>query len=155
LTDEPFTESYLDTVGVDFRFRNMLIGERSVKLQIWDTAGHERFRRITSAYYNGADGIVLVYDVCNRASFADIDNWFKEISRHVTRSICKLLIGTKCDKTKDRQVSTEEAQRKAEELGMAFVETSAKDATNVDAAFQIISKDIMERSRWQGYRSSR
>merc|ERR1712007_4710 len=97
--------------------------------------GQERFRTITSAYYRGADGIIMVYDICDRESFAHVDDWLNEVNRYVSESTCKILIGNKCDLESERQVSTEEAKKKAAELGLTFVETSAKDATNVETAF--------------------
>merc|ERR1719242_1169658 len=143
--DDAFTESYISTIGVDFRFRTVKIDKKTIKLQIWDTAGQERFRTITNAYYRGADGIILVYDVCDKESFAHIDEWLNEVNRYVDESTCKILIANKCDLTAERQVSTEEAKKKAEELGMAFIETSAKDATNVQNAFQIMSAKLIEK----------
>ncbi|CAE7205683.1 RABD2C [Symbiodinium sp. CCMP2592] len=130
--DDAFTDSYITTIGVDFRFKTIPVDKKTIKLQIWDTAGQERFRTITSAYYRGADGIILVYDICDRESFNHVDEWLNEVNRYVNENTCKILIGNKCDMTAERQVSTEEAKKKAEDLGIAFIECSAKDATNVE-----------------------
>lgn len=90
--DDAFTESYITTIGVDFRFRTIEIDNKVVKLQIWDTAGQERFRTITSAYYRGADGIVMVYDSTDRESFAHIDDWLQEVNRYANESTSKILV---------------------------------------------------------------
>eukprot|EP00411_Alexandrium_monilatum_P031105 CAMPEP_0175374566 /NCGR_PEP_ID=MMETSP0095-20121207/23313_1 /TAXON_ID=311494 /ORGANISM="Alexandrium monilatum, Strain CCMP3105" /LENGTH=265 /DNA_ID=CAMNT_0016672797 /DNA_START=34 /DNA_END=831 /DNA_ORIENTATION=+ len=147
--DDTFTDSYITTIGVDFRFKTIAIGKKNVKLQIWDTAGQERFRTITSAYYRGADAIVLVYDVTDRESFAHIDDWLTDINRYVNQSTVKVLIGNKTDR-EDRQVTTEEAKKKAETLGLAFLEASAKQATNVEATFQMISSELITRREQMG-----
>merc|ERR1719331_1290674 len=125
--DDEFTESYITTIGVDFRFRTLPINGKTIKLQIWDTAGQERFRTITSAYYRGADGIIMVYDTCDRESFSHVEEWLAEVNRYANESTCKILIGNKSDMTAERQVSTEEGRKKAEDLGMAFIETSSED----------------------------
>merc|ERR1712217_543523 len=153
--DDAFTESYITTIGVDFRFKTIPVDKKTIKLQIWDTAGQERFRTITSAYYRGADGIVMIFDLCDRESFSHVDNWLDEVNRYVNESTCKILIGSKCDLTAERQVSTEEAKKKADELGMAFIETSAKDATNVQDAFQIMSTELIAKRERQGARSTK
>jgi len=149
--DDTFTDSYITTIGVDFRFKTISTDKKTVKLQIWDTAGQERFRTITSAYYRGADAIVLVYDVGDRESFNHIDEWLTDINRYVNQSTVKVLIGNKCDLvTPERQVSLEEGQKKAESLGLAFLEASAKAATNVEASFELISSELVKRRAQQG-----
>ena len=95
--DDAFTESYISTIGVDFRFRTIKVENKTVKLQIWDTAGQERFRTITSAYYRGADGIIMVYDVTNAESFGHVNDWLNEVNRYASESTCKLLVGNKND----------------------------------------------------------
>lgn len=142
--DDSFTESYITTIGVDFRFRTIPVDEKSIKLQIWDTAGQERFRTITSAYYRGADGIVIVYDSTERSSFNSIDEWVIEVNRYASENTCKILIGNKNDLEADKKVSTEEGQKKAEELGIEFIETSAKDSTNVENAFVIMARQLIK-----------
>ena len=107
--DDTFTENYVSTIGVDFRFRTVKVDKKTVKLQIWDTAGQERFRTITSAYYRGADGVIMVYDVTSEESFNHIKDWFLEVSRYASESSCKLLVGNKTDKP-DKLVPTEKAK---------------------------------------------
>lgn len=153
--DDAFTDSYITTIGVDFRFKTIPVEKKTIKLQIWDTAGQERFRTITSAYYRGADGIILVYDICDQESFSHVDDWLSEVNRYVNENTCKILIGNKSDMTSDRQVSTEEATKKAENLGIALIECSAKDATNVEAAFQMMSSELIKKLEEKGHRSTR
>jgi len=95
--DDSFTDSYISTIGVDFRFRTVTIDNKTVKLQIWDTAGQERFRTITSAYYRGAHGIIMVYDVTNYESFEHVEEWLNEVNKHASESTLKLLVGNKAD----------------------------------------------------------
>jgi small GTP-binding protein len=113
--DDTFTENKISTIGVDFRFRTVKVDKRVVKLQIWDTAGQERFKTITSAYYRGADGIILVYDVTSEESSNHINDWFIEVNRYASENTCKLLVGNKIDKP-DKVVATEKAKVKKESI---------------------------------------
>ena len=142
--DDSFTDSYISTIGVDFRFRTVNIDMKTVKLQIWDTAGQERFRTITSAYYRGAHGIIMVYDVTNHESFEHVDEWLSEVNRHASDSTLKLLVGNKADLSDDKKVSSQEAEKFAQTLGISFLETSAKNATNVEAAFLTMAKQLIQ-----------
>lgn len=144
LQDDAFTESYISTIGVDFRFRTVKIDKKTVKLQIWDTAGQERFRTITSAYYRGADGIIMVYDVTSTESFDHVNDWLKEVNRYAAPGTVKLLVGNKCDRTADRVVTEEQAKDFAEELGIPFIETSAKSAKNVEEAFLTMAGQLIK-----------
>lgn len=148
--DDSFTDSYITTIGVDFRFKTIPVEKKTIKLQIWDTAGQERFRTITSAYYRGADGICLVYDVTDRESFSHVDEWLSEVNRYANESTSKILIGSKCDMEEERKVSFEEGKKKADELGLGFIETSAKDSTNVEEAFSMMSADLIKLRDQQG-----
>jgi len=111
--DDKFTNSYITTIGVDFRFKTIPVNNKTIKLQIWDTAGQERFRTITSAYYRGADGIIIVYDVTDRESFNHIEEWVAEVNKYASTTTCKLLIGNKCDEVSKIQITSEEAKKKA------------------------------------------
>jgi len=141
--DDNFTDSYISTIGVDFRFRTITIDKKTVKLQIWDTAGQERFRTITSAYYRGADGIIMVYDVTSQESFDHVEEWLSEVDRYANENTSKLLLGNKADLIDDRQVAEETAHKFAEKLNIPFLETSAKTATNVDQAFLTMAKELI------------
>jgi len=142
--DDSFTDSYISTIGVDFRFRTVTIDGKTVKLQIWDTAGQERFRTITSAYYRGAHGIIMVYDVTNQDSFDHVEEWLNEVNRHASESTMKLLVGNKADLTEEKKVTTQCAKRFADDLSIPFLETSAKNATNVEAAFLTMAKQLIK-----------
>jgi Ras-related protein Rab-1A len=143
LQDDAFTESYISTIGVDFRFRTVKIDKKTVKLQIWDTAGQERFRTITSAYYRGADGIIMVYDVTSSESFDHVNDWLKEVNRYAAEGTVKLLVGNKSDRAADKVVTAEDAKAFADELGIAVLETSAKSAKNVEEAFLTMAGELI------------
>ena len=140
--DDDFTENYISTIGVDFRFRTLKVDQTTVKLQIWDTAGQERFRTITSAYYRGADGIVLCYDVTEVNSFDHVKDWLTEVQRYAPEKAIKLLVGTKADKV-DRKVTTAQGQAFATALNIPFLETSAFDASNVELTFRTITRTLL------------
>ena len=147
--DDSFSDTYISTIGVDFRFRTVTIDGEKVKLQIWDTAGQERFRTITSAYYRGADGIIMVYDVTNEETFQHVKNWMHEVDLHATPNTCKLLIGNK-DDLADKVVDTGTGQEYADGLGMPFIETSAKTKANVEAAFMTMSEELIKKRKARG-----
>lgn len=113
-----------------------------MKAQIWDTAGQERYRAITSAYYRGALGALLVYDVTKPTTFENVSRWLKELRDHADANIVIMLIGNKTDLKHLRAVATEDAQGYAEREGLSFIETSALEATNVEKAFQTILSEI-------------
>jgi len=138
-----FTDSHIATIGIDFEIKTIQAASKSVKLQIWDTSGQERFRTITNAYYRGADAMMLMYDVCDRDSFLNMSNWVDEASRYGNENIRKILIGNKSDMEADRKVTSEEGRQMAEKLGIAFLETSAKEATNVEASFESIINELL------------
>ncbi|MEQ2209269.1 Ras- protein Rab-39B [Xenoophorus captivus] len=133
-TEGRFAQVSDPTVGVDFFSRLVEIepGKR-IKLQIWDTAGQERFRSITRAYYRNSVGGLLLFDITNRRSFQNVHNWLEEARSHVQpHSIVFLLVGHKCDLEAQRQVTQHEAEKLAGAYGMRYVETSARDAINVE-----------------------
>jgi Ras-related protein Rab-1A len=140
--DDTFTENYISTIGVDFRFRTVKIDKKTVKLQIWDTAGQERFRTITSAYYRGADGIIMVYDVTSEDSFRHINDWLMEVNRYASENTCKLIVGNKTD-LPNKVISTETVKAYSEKLNIPFIETSAIDSVNVEAAFEEITRQLL------------
>ncbi|ESS31111.1 putative small GTP binding protein rab1a, partial [Toxoplasma gondii RUB] len=143
--DDTYTESYISTIGVDFKIRTIDLDGKTVKLQIWDTAGQERFRTITSSYYRGAHGIIIVYDVTDRESFNNVKNWMMEIDKYAMEGVSKLLVGNKCDLTSKRTVTYEEGKEFADSCNMRFIETSAKNAHNVEQAFHIMASEIKAR----------
>jgi len=143
--DDTYTESYISTIGVDFKIRTIELDGKTIKLQIWDTAGQERFRTITSSYYRGAHGIIVVYDVTDAESFNNVKQWLHEIDRYACDSVNKLLVGNKCDLSAKKVVEYAAAKEFAEQLGIPFLETSAKNATNVEQAFLTMAAEIKSR----------
>ncbi|WMV31411.1 hypothetical protein MTR67_024796 [Solanum verrucosum] len=143
--DDTYLESYISTIGVDFKIRTVEQDGKTIKLQIWDTAGQERFRTITSSYYRGAHGIIVVYDVTDQESFNNVKQWLSEIDRYASDNVNKILVGNKADLTANRVVSYETAKAFADEIGIPFLETSAKDATNVEQAFMAMTGAIKNR----------
>ncbi|CAK84110.1 unnamed protein product (macronuclear) [Paramecium tetraurelia] len=139
-TDDTFSENYISTIGVDFKFKTFRLDGKGLKLQIWDTAGQERFRTITNAYYKGADAIVIVYDTTCQSSFEEIEkSWIDEIHKHAGKNTTVLLIGNKSD-LPNKAVITERAQTYAKEKLMLFYETSAKTSHGVSQAFEELSR---------------
>jgi Ras-related protein Rab-1A len=143
--DDTYTESYISTIGVDFKIRTIELDGKTIKLQIWDTAGQERFRTITSSYYRGAHGIIVVYDVTDQESFNNVKQWLQEIDRYASENVNKLLVGNKCDLTNKKVVDYSSAKEYADQLGIPFLETSAKNATNVEQAFMTMAAEIKNR----------
>uniref|UniRef100_A0A0A9Z827 Ras-related protein Rab-1A n=1 Tax=Lygus hesperus TaxID=30085 RepID=A0A0A9Z827_LYGHE len=127
--DDLYSESYISTIGVDFKIRTIQLDDKIIKLQIWDTAGQERFRTITSSYYRGAHGIIVVYDLTEAESFASLKNWLEEVDRFACPNVSKLIVGNKCDMTSKRAVDVETAESFSEAQGIPFVETSAKNTS--------------------------
>nr|XP_017236975.1 PREDICTED: ras-related protein RABA5d-like isoform X2 [Daucus carota subsp. sativus] len=130
------------TIGVEFQTQSMEIEGKEVKAQIWDTAGQERFRAVTSAYYRGAVGALIVYDISRRTTFDSVTRWLQELDTHSETTVARMLIGNKSDLDNIRDVSVEEGVKLAEEQGLFFMETSALDATNVQKAFEIVIREI-------------
>ncbi|KAJ3509085.1 hypothetical protein NMY22_g16414 [Coprinellus aureogranulatus] len=174
--DDTYTESYISTIGVDFKIRTIELEGKTVKLQIndtsvgeaftstcgqadlealgtdtpfsvaqWDTAGQERFRTITSSYYRGAHGIIVVYDVTDNDTFTNVKQWLQEIDRYASEGVNKLLVGNKSDLTGKKVVEYSVAKEFADQLNIPFLETSAKNATNVEQAFLTMAKQIKDR----------
>jgi len=143
--DDAYTESYISTIGVDFKIRTFEQEGKTVKLQIWDTAGQERFRTITSSYYRGAHGIIIVYDVTDKESFNNVKHWVQEIEKYAADGVNKLLVGNKCDLSSKKVVSYDEAKELADGLDVQLLETSAKNSHNVEKAFQTMAHDIKQR----------
>ncbi|KAJ1656297.1 ras GTPase [Dispira simplex] len=137
-------ESYISTIGVDFKIRTIELEGKTVKLQIWDTAGQERFRTITSSYYRGAHGIIVVYDVTDTDTFNNVKQWLQEIDRYASEGVSKLLVGNKSDLEDKKVVQYNVAKEFADQLGVPFLETSAKDSTNVEQAFLTMAKQIKD-----------
>ncbi|CAN0859168.1 Ras-related protein RABA5b [Linum grandiflorum] len=130
------------TIGVEFQTQVVEIEGKEIKAQIWDTAGQERFRAVTSAYYRGAVGALIVYDITRKTTFESVKRWLQELTLQCDTTVGKMLVGNKCDLDDIREVSKEEGKRVAEEEGLFFMETSALDSTNVEAAFEVVIREI-------------
>ncbi|CAI9736295.1 ras-related protein Rab-8A [Octopus vulgaris] len=141
-SEDAFNTTFISTIGIDFKIRTIELDGKKIKLQIWDTAGQERFRTITTAYYRGAMGIMLVYDITNEKSFENIRNWIRNIEEHASKDVEKMILGNKCDMNDRRQVSKERGEQLAIEHGIKFMETSAKASINVEDAFFTLARDI-------------
>ena len=146
--DDTFTENYYSTIGVDFRFKCVDIGERKCKLQIWDTAGQERFKTVTSAYYRGADGIIIVFDQTDKESFNNIQHWIEDISRYSTDEPAKIIIANKDDMAEEKKiVKNEDINELEKKTGLEVIKTSAKTGDNVEYAFKKLAQQlILERN---------
>ncbi|CAH8465352.1 unnamed protein product [Schistosoma turkestanicum] len=143
--DNQFNHTFIATIGIDFKVRTIELGGKRIKLQIWDTAGQERFRTITTAYYRGAMGIMLVYDITNRRSFSNITTWMNNISQHANPKVSKMLLGNKCDFDHFREVKKDDGEALANAYGIPFMETSAKTNINVQDAFMTLTRNIKTR----------
>ncbi|KAG8180500.1 hypothetical protein JTE90_007456 [Oedothorax gibbosus] len=141
-TRNEFSLESKSTIGVEFATRSIQVDGKTVKAQIWDTAGQERYRAITSAYYRGAVGALLVYDIAKHMTYENVERWLKELQDHADQNIVIMLVGNKSDLRHLRAVPTDEARAFAEKNNLSFIETSALDTTNVEAAFQQILTEI-------------
>ncbi|KAG0475327.1 hypothetical protein HPP92_015013 [Vanilla planifolia] len=141
-TRNEFSLDSKSTIGVEFATKTLQIEGKTVKAQIWDTAGQERYRAITSAYYRGAVGALLVYDITKRQTFENIQRWLRELRDHADSNIVVMMAGNKSDLNHLRAVSAEDAKLLAEKEGLSFLETSALEAVNVDSAFQIVLTEV-------------
>nr|CAD7461135.1 unnamed protein product [Timema tahoe] len=141
-TRNEFNLESKSTIGVEFATRSIQVDGKTIKAQIWDTAGQERYRAITSAYYRGAVGALLVYDIAKHLTYENVERWLRELRDHADQNIVIMLVGNKSDLRHLRAVPTDEAKAFAERNGLSFIETSALDSTNVETAFQNILTEI-------------
>ena len=142
-TDQNFQEIHVATIGLDYRLKSLkLKSGKEVKLQIWDTAGQDRFRAITRNYYKGSHGILLLYDVTNIRTFENVKNWVSQIKEEASNDVIIYIVGNKIDMEKERKVLIEEGKDLAEELGLPFAETSAKKGININETFMDLVEKI-------------
>ncbi|XP_067936571.1 ras-related protein Rab-10-like [Watersipora subatra] len=144
-SDDAFNTTFISTIGIDFKIKTVELGGKKIKLQIWDTAGQERFHTITTSYYRGAMGIILVYDITNQRSFDNITKWLRNIDEHANEDVEKMILGNKCDMEDKRQVSHERGMMVAKEHSIPFLETSAKSNVNVEQAFLKLAQAILDK----------
>ena len=154
-------DNFVPTIGVDFvnyiiynfyiynqtqKLKTLEVNGKKVKLQIWDTAGQERFKNITASYYRGGNGVLVVYDITDRDSFENLNSWLIEIEKNANKNVYKLLIGNKSDLEEKRKVTYQEGKDFATSNGMQFIETSAKTASKVQEAFELLTQEIIKAS---------
>ena len=142
-----FDENSKATVGVEFGTKNILINGKKIKIQIWDTAGEERYRSITSAYYKGAKGAFIVYDITRKTTFDNIDKWISDLKLNGDENICIIILGNKSDLNEKRQVQEKDGIQKAEMFKTAFLETSALNGDNITKAFEELIEQIYQNNK--------
>ncbi|KAH7828237.1 Rab1b [Monocercomonoides exilis] len=142
--ENTFNSTYVTSIGVDFKIRTIKVGDKIVKLHLWDTAGQERFRTIISQYYQGANGIIIVYDVTNRDSFNSIQMWLREIENSRCERVSRLLVGNKTDLASRRVIPYNLGKQLADSIQIPFLETSAKISYNVEEAFQTMVREVLK-----------
>ena len=135
----------MSSIGVDFKSKQIEIDDRLIKMQIWDTAGHEKFRTITTSYYKSAHAIIILYDITDLPSFEHIKNWLVEIEKFGKQGVMKVIVGNKKDLENKRQVSKELAESFAEKNGIKYMEVSAKDNINIEKLFIDVVKVLLEK----------
>jgi len=143
--EDKFNPTFITTIGIDFKIRTIESKGKKIKLQVWDTAGQERFRTITTAYYRGAMGIVLIYDVTDSRSFENVENWYQTVTQHANEDAQIFLVGNKSDDEANRQISREQGQELASRLNIPFLETSAKSNDNVETIFYELAGIIQDK----------
>jgi Ras-related protein Rab-1A len=144
--DDIWNDTFVPTIGVDFKIKTFEIDSKKIKMQIWDTAGQERFKNIIASYYRGAHGILLLYDVTDKDSFKNLSNWLIEIEKNASKNVLKVLIGNKCDLEEKRVISINQGKEFADTYGLKYIETSAKKNLNVTEAFETLGRELMAAS---------
>ena len=147
--DDVFSASFIATIGIDFKIKTVTLKtqagvEKQVKIQVWDTAGQERFRTITSAFYNGAEAIIIVYDVTDKQSFNRLEHWMEEIDKRVRLDPVRIVVGNKCDRAQERKVGEMEGKEYAHKRGYEFWETSSLTGKNVHELFMRAAQKVFE-----------
>lgn len=145
-SDDAFNTTFISTIGIDFKIKTIELGGKRIKLQIWDTAGQERFHTITTSYYRGAMGIMLVYDITSAKTFDNITKWLRNIDEHANEDVEKMILGNKCDMADKRQVPRQKGEEIARQHGIPFLETSAKSNINVEKGFLDLTQAILDKT---------
>ena len=149
-TEETFNSKLVNSIGVDFKMKKKEIDGKVIKVQIWDTAGHERFRAITYSYYRGANAIIIVFDLSDKKSFISITEWLKQIEKHAKENVFKFLVGNKSDLVEERKVTFKEAKDYADEHDLPYIETSAKEGININELFESSIKAFLSNNKYIG-----
>ena len=154
--DDSFLDLHMATIGLDYRLKTLILEEQKiVKVQLWDTAGQDKFRAITRNYYKGASGIILIFDVTNVKSYENIKKWINEIKEEISEKVAIVLIGNKTDNVQERKISKEQGDKLASEIGVKFFETSAKTGEGINESVFFLVKKIFEndpevKNKYQG-----
>ena len=154
--DDSFLDLHMATIGLDYRLKTLILEEQKiVKVQLWDTAGQDKFRAITRNYYKGASGIILIFDVTNIKSYENIKKWINEIKEEISEKVAIVLIGNKIDNVQERKISKEQGDKLASEIGVKFFETSAKTGEGINESVFFLVKKIFEndpevKNKYQG-----
>ena len=154
--DDSFLDLHMATIGLDYRLKTLILEEQKiVKIQLWDTAGQDKFRAITRNYYKGASGIILIFDVTNIKSYENIKKWINEIKEEISEKVSIVLIGNKIDNVQERKISKEQGEKLANEIGIKFFETSAKTGEGINESVFFLVKKIFEndpevKNKYQG-----
>ena len=143
-TDDEYKHEYISTIGVDFKIKTITNCDKIIKLQLWDTAGQERFQTITSSYYRGAQGIIIVYDITCKDSFENVKKWLQQIDNYTNGEVFKILVGNKVDLENKRKVDKIRVQQFCQENNIYHIETSAKDSNNIKKMFLYLSENLMK-----------
>ena len=144
-SDNVFVENYITTIGLDYKLKTVKLDSgKTIKVQLWDTAGQDKYRTIAKNYYKGSHGILLLYDITKMTSFENIREWIRDIKEEVSEKAIVFLIGNKIDLTDNRKISKEKGEELAEEYKIPFFEASAKSGENVDEVFKALYKKISE-----------
>ncbi len=142
---DQFNFNSKSTIGVEFGTKILTIDNKKIKAQIWDTAGQERYKSITSAYYKGAKGALIVYDITNKFTFESVDKWVQDLNSYGEKNLTLLLVGNKSDLENKRQINKDEGEEKAKSFGLGFIETSACSGDNIEQAFEIMLKEVLKK----------
>lgn len=140
--ENTYSDSFHPTIGVEFGTKKMKINNKFIKLQIWDTAGQEKYKSITSAYYRGTRAVFIIYDITEKSSFDNVDNWISSVKSCTDKDVLVVMIGNKSDLSHLRKVSLSDAKSKAENNDILYYETSAKDGSNIEYVFEVLGKYI-------------
>ena len=144
--EDTFTHNHISTIGVDYKIKLVNESNQLIKLQIWDTAGQDRFRCITKNYFRGSDGILLIYDITNQSSFNNIRNWISQIKDSLGEESRITLVGNKVDLESNRIVSKQDGMKLAKENGLSFFETSSKENININEAFSDLTREMLKKN---------
>lgn len=145
--DNFYTPNSIMTAGIDFKTKKIKIDNKEVKLQIWDTAGQEKYRSITQSFYKNAMGVFIVFDLTSQESFDNIKNWIRQVKNHAHADVYKMLLGNKCDVEVDKKIPKDQIAELVNELNIEYYETSAKANVNINEAFYQIAKQIKAKAQ--------